>query len=73
MKHLKTTSETLETWRRQQPWPIWWGTAIANKRHSGAMEREDGGRQAARRGEERGAGAIAVDHVVSTQRTRGEW
>ena len=34
------------------------------------MEREDGGRQAARCGEERHAGAVAVDHAASAQRTR---
>jgi hypothetical protein len=58
MKHLKTTSKThlkTNTWRRRQPWPTWWWTAVANKQRSGAMEIEDGGRQAAGRGEERRA------------------
>jgi hypothetical protein len=36
----------------------------------GAVEREDGGRRAARRGEERRAGAVAVDHAMSARRTR---
>ena len=70
MKHLKTTSETLETWCRWQPWPTWWGTAVAGKRRSGAVEREDGGRQAAGYGEERRVGAVTVDHAASSRRTR---
>ena len=73
MKHLKTTSETpgpLETWRRWHPWPTWWGTAVASKRRLGAVEREDGGRQAAGYGEERRVGAVTVDHAASSRRTR---
>jgi len=55
MKQLETTFEThlkTNTWRRRQPWPTWWGTVVASKRRSGAVEREDGGRQAVGRGEE---------------------
>jgi hypothetical protein len=69
MKHLKTTFETLETWRRRQPRPTLWRTAVASKRRLGAVEREDGSRQEAGRSEERHAGAIAVDHAASAWRT----
>jgi hypothetical protein len=58
MKHLNTTfetPETLETWRRRQPWPTVWGTAVANKQ---------------RLGEERRAGAVAMNHTASARRTR---
>jgi hypothetical protein len=57
MKHLKTTSETLEIWRRRQPRPTLWRTAVASKRRLGAVEREDGSRQEAGRSEERHAGS----------------
>ena len=73
MKQLETTFEThlkTNTWRRRQPWPTWWGTAVASKWRSGAVEREDGGRQAAGRGEERRTGAVVVDHAVLARRTR---
>jgi hypothetical protein len=73
MKHLNTTfktPETLETWRRRQPWPTVWGTAVANKQRLGAVEREDSGRQVARHSEERRAGAVAMNHTASARRTR---
>jgi len=44
--------------------------AVARQRCSGAVEREDGGRQASGRGEEHRVGAITVDHAVLAPRTR---
>jgi hypothetical protein len=43
---------------------------VANKWRSGVVEREDGGRQVAGRGEERCTGAVAVDHTALARRTR---
>jgi hypothetical protein len=49
MKHLETTSKTHMKQNMVPPAAMayLWGTAVANKQRSSAMEREDGGRKAA--------------------------
>ena len=60
MKHLNNIiSETPETRHRWRARPTLWGTAVASKRRSSAVESEDGGKRAAHRGGERKDGVGA--------------
>jgi hypothetical protein len=69
LKYLKT----LETRCHLRPRHTWWETAVASKQCSGAMEREDGSKQAAGRGEDAAPEQSVWTMLRQLEELGGEW